>query len=850
MNRAYVLLLCLLFQLAVFAQVAPADSSATPATTSLADTAIAPQVTLAKDYAAPKKYVIAGITASGLKYYNTDRAIALSGLAVGDSITIPSDKAANIIKKMWTNGMFSNVKLSASKVEGDRITLDLYLEERPTILRYDIKGVKKGDKEELQTSLHIRRNHEYSEYFKNACVDIIKRFYYEKGFKNVEVDATVIPDTTVGSGVSLIFDVKKNDKVRVKEINFDGNKAIPSSKLRGAMKEVHRKRWYTFWRSTKYIDAKLDEDRQHIIDYYNERGYRDAAILDDSVWVISSKRVGIKFKLYEGKKYYFRNITWVGNTRYPTDFLANNVLRLHKGDVYDLVTLEERLHGNEKNSVSDIYMDEGYLFFHVSPIELRIDNDSVDVEMQIYEGKQATINSVLIEGNTKTNEHVVRRELYTRPGDLFSKSNIMTSMRYLAQMGHFDPEKLEPKLQPNPADETVDITYKVEEKPNDQIELSGGWGGGMFVGTIGLKLTNFSTRNVFDKKAWKPLPSGDGQTLTIRGQTNGSYYSAVSLSFTEPWFGGRKPNSFSASVYYTFQNSYGYNTSYTLWQNSGNTMEVIGGSLGLGRRLKWPDNFFTLYNSFDYQRFILHDWQSQFIFTDGTANNFSFKTVLGRNSTDQPIYPRKGSELSIGLQITPPFSLFKAKDFYDNPDLTQQEKYKWIEYHKWTFRTAWYSQIVGDFVFALKTQFGYLGYFNKKLGYSPFEGFDVGGDGMSGYSLYGIETIGLRGYTNSALTPTVPANVYDKFTVELRYPFILQPQSTIYALIFFEAGNVWYDIEKFNPFSMKRSAGVGVRLMLPMIGLLGIDWGYGFDRIAGAASPSGSNFHFMIGTPF
>jgi outer membrane protein insertion porin family len=809
------------------------------------------EVQLSKDYTSPKKYVVADITVSGVKYYNSDQIINISGLSRGDTIAIPSDRISQAIKKFWANGMFSNVKLSAAKVVGDKITLDIYLEERPRIISYDVKGVKKGEKDDLQEALHIRRGNEYSEYFKNACIDIIKRFFYEKGFRNVAVDATVTPDTSIGNGVRVVFEVDKNSKVRVAEIEFEGNSQISASKLRGAMKEVHRRRWYTFWRSTKYIEKKLEEDRQHILDYYNEKGYRDAAILSDSMWVVNPKRVGLKFKVYEGQKYYFRNITWVGNTRYSSEFLAN-ILRLRKGDVYDMVALDKNLRTDETNSITTLYMDDGYLFFRVDPTEIRIDGDSVDMEMRIYEGKQATISSIFIQGNTKTNEHIIRRELWTRPGDLFSKTQIMRSVRELAQMGHFDPEKLEPKLNPNPADETVDITYVVEEKPNDQIELSGGWGAGMFVGTIGLRLTNFAMGSLFDKEAWKPLPSGDNQTLTIRGQTNGSYYKAISTSFTEPWFGGKKPQSLSVSLYYTNQNN-NYSSIYGLFQSSDVSMSVLGASVGLGQRLKWPDNYFTLYNSVDFQQYRLNNWTGQFIFTDGISNNFSVKAVLGRNSTDQAIYPRRGSELSIGLQITPPYSLFNNLNYKD-PDLTAQDKYRWIEYHKWTFRMAWFNQILGDFVFALKAQFGYLGYFNQDLGYSPFEGFDVGGDGMSGYNLYGIETVGLRGYKNSSLTPIANgvqiANVYDKFTVELRYPFVLSPQSTIYGMVFFEGGNAWSDMKSFNPFSIKRSAGVGVRLLLPMIGLLGIDWGYGFDRVPGETSPSGSNIHFIIGQPF
>ncbi|MDR2938023.1 MAG: outer membrane protein assembly factor BamA [Prevotellaceae bacterium] len=808
-------------------------------------TEIVSEVNLAKDYAAPQKYIIGGVTVSGVKYYNSDQIIGISGLNVGDTVSIPGDAIAQAGKKLWGNGLFSDVKFSATKVVDDKIYLDIYLQERPRIISWDVKGIKKGDKEELTGMLHIRRGAEYSEYFKQNSIGIIERFYLEKGYKNVKVTAATSPDTTVGNGVRLVFEVDRSEKIKVAEMDFEGNQEITSGSLRGAMKEVHRKRWYKFWQSTKYIQDKLDEDKTSIIAYYNEKGYRDAKILGDSIWEISENRVGVKIKLYEGKRYYVRSVEWMGNTKYPSDLL-DGILRFKRGDVYDKVTLDKRLNAIEEASISALYMDDGYLFFRIDPTEVRIDGDSVDLEMRISEGKQATISNIFIKGNSKTNEHVIRRELWTRPGDLFNRTLVIRSVRDLAQMGHFDPEKLEPQVSPNPADETVDITFAVEEKPNDQIELSGGWGAGMFVGTVGLILNNFSMGRIFDKAAWRPFPSGDNQQLAIRGQTNGRYYKAISTSFTDPWFGGKKPQSLSVSAYFTDQNT-NY-CSYGFFQASDQSMKVVGASVGLGQRLKWPDNYFTLYTGVDLQRYILKDWSGGFVFKDGTANNFSLKAILGRNSTDQPIYPRKGSELSFSLQLTPPYSLLNGKKY--EPGMKDSERYRWIEYHKWSFRTAWFNAIAGDFVVALKAQFGYLGMYNSKVGTSPFERFDVGGDGMSGYQLYGVETVGLRGYENSALTPNEYASVYDKFTVEMRYPFVLSPQSTIYGLAFVEAGNAWHDLKKFNPFSVKRSAGFGVRLMLPMIGLLGIDWAYGFDAPPGKTEPHGSQIHFIIGTPF
>lgn len=803
-------------------------------------------VDIPTSFNAPKKYVIADVSVAGVKYYNTDQIIAISGLLSGDTITIPSEANAMAMKKLWANGMFADVKLNAKKVEGDRIFLEIYLKERPRIVGYSIQGVKKGDQDDLKEKLSLRRGSEFSEFVQNRSVDLIKKFYIEKGFRNVEVKVGFTNDSVIANGIRLYFQVDKKNKMRVKEFEFTGNKKIKSSQLRGAQKKVQRQRWYTFWRSSKYIDKELDEDKNNILEFYQERGYRDARIIGDSVWDIDKKHVGILYKIYEGNQYYYRNLTWTGNTRYPSQMLTN-ILRVQKGDVYDRVTMEKRLL-TEDNSVTTMYMDDGYLFFNVQPVEVKIEGDSVDLEMRIYEGKQATIDNIYIQGNTKTNEHVIRRELFTRPGDLFSKTHIVRSIRDLAQMGNFDPEKLDVKPVPNPANETVDLTYVVEEKPNDQIELSGGWGNGMFVGTVGLRLANFAVGRMFEKDAWTPLPTGDNQTLTLRGQTNGSYYKAVSASFTEPWLGGKKPISFTTSLYYTHQNN-----AYYAWQTGTMTMQVLGASVGIGQRLKWPDNYFTLYNSIDMQQYILDNWTGQFMFSDGVSNNLSTKIVLGRNSTDQPIYPRRGSEFSLGLQITPPYSLLNGKDYKD-PNMKDSERYHWIEYHKWTFRTAWFTSVVGDLVLAFKGQFGYLGYFNKDLGYSPFEGFDVGGDGMSGYSLYGIEVVGLRGYENSSLTPTYNgarvANVYDKFALEIRFPFVLQPQSTIYGLVFLEAGNAWTHLKDFSPFSVRRSAGAGVRIMLPMIGLLGIDWGYGFDKVPGSNEPSGGHFHFLIGMPF
>ena len=590
-------------------------------------------------------------------------------------------------------------------------------------------------------------------------------------------------------------------------------------------------------------------------------------------------RLGIDFVFDEGDKYYFRNITWTGNSVYTSEAL-NSILQIQKGDVYDVVTMEKRLQGGGKQGdidVSKLYRDNGYLFFNVQPVELNVVGDSVDVEMRIAEGKQATLNNIIINGNDLTNERVVRRQVFTRPGYLFSQSDFERSIREIASLGQFDPEAITDPAKgysiiPDQLNSTVDIVYNVTEKPSSQLELSGGWGGRTFVATVGVSFNNFSTRRMFDKSAWRPVPLGDAQNLSFRFQTSGTYYSSLSASFVEPWLFGKKPTSLSLSAYYSRQTN-----SYLMWNilNNDKQFEVYGFSAGLGNRLKWPDNYFVLYNQLSWQTYKLKDWYSNyFIFDDGISHNLSYTLGLSRTSTDQQIYPRQGSDLSFSVQITPPYSLFRRKDKgvldaagkpakvgnwrdinYDR--WSSQDRYKWIEYHKWTFKGSLYTKLVGDLVLMTRAQFGYLGYYNRKWGYSPFEGFLVGGDGMSGYNSYGSEVIALRGYENYSLTPyqatsyssngySYAGNVYDKFTVELRYPIVMQPQSTIFALLFLEGGNCWSDIRDFNPFEIKRSAGVGVRVYLPVIGLLGIDWGYGFDDKTNGKG----QFHFLIGQQF
>lgn len=800
-------------------------------------------------YETPKKYFVKEITVSGLKFLDSGVITSVSGIAVGDSILVPGDVITNAVKKLWAQGLFSDVKISAQKIEGSDLFLDIFLQEQPRISSFNFKGVRKGEIDDLKDKLKLRAGGQLTESVLENSIIILKKHYRAKGFLNVEVDPIQENDTVIANGIRLTFDIKKNNKVKIGEIDFDGNTAYSNAKLRRALKKIHR-RDINIFKPAKFIESDYEESQDNLITFYNEHGYRDSKILRDSIYKINDKRIGIKFFLYEGPQYHIRNINWIGNTKLPAEALTD-ILGMKKGDVYDKSLLEKRLFTDE-NSISTLYMDDGYLFFQLDPIESQIQNDSVDIEMRIYEGEQATINKVIIAGNTKTNEHVIRREVWSKPGYLFSKSEITRTLRELGQMGHFDPEKLDVKPMPNPADKTVDLKYILEEKANDQLEVSGGWGNRMFVGTVGIRFSNFSISRIFKKEAWRPIPSGDSQSLALRASTNGTYYKSFSLSFTEPWLGGKKPTNFSFSVYHQIQSGSTY-----FYQTSDKFFKVTGASIGIGTRLKWPDDYFTIFNEVSIQNYYLKKWEGYFIFSDGQSNNLSFKTTVSRNSTDQMIYPRRGSNISFSLQITPPYSSFNGKDY--KSAMSDNEKYKWIEYHKWTGRIQWYMPLVENLVLYTNFQFGIMGYFNKDLGHSPFEGFDVGGDGMSGYNgVFGRETIGLRGYNNGSLTPYTTignssigdGHLYDKYSIELRYPLSLKPQAAIYLLTFLEAGNSWRNADEFNPFNVHRSAGVGARMFLPMLGMLGVDWGYGFDKITGKPNAHKGQFHFLIGMPF
>ena len=832
------------------------------------------------DYNNPKKYVVGGVRLEGNQYLSADQILQVASLQKGMEVTVPSEEMSNIVTRLWLQRYFEDVSVSIDSITPTRDTafFKISIIERPRVSRWVFSGVKSGEEKELRERLNIRRGGEFSEYVAKTSSDIIKRYYKEKGFYNVKVDVNTKRDTVIQSAIRVQFAVDRGEKVKIQKITFKGADHVKESKLVRSMKKTRDKRLQNFFSSKKFQEKEYDNDKRSLIAAFNEAGYRDARIVKDTMYYVEPNRLQIDFEIDEGKQYFFRDITWTGNSVYSAETL-NQVLKIKKGDVYDVVTMEKRLFGGGKQSesyVSQYYRDNGYLFFQLDPVELNIEGESVDVEMRIVEGKPATLNNIVINGNDLTNERVIRRQLFTYPGYLFSQTDFERSIREIASMGQFDPEAImDPSkgwsILPNPMDNTVDIVYNVTEKPSSQLELSGGWGGNTFVATVGVSFNNFSTRRFFDKTAWRPVPLGDAQNLSVRFQTNGTYYTSLSASFSEPWLFGKKPTSLNMSVYYTRQtNSYIY---YNILNND-EYMEVYGFAAGLGKRLKWPDTYFVLYNQLSWQTYRLQNWAYQFLFNTGISHNLSYTLSLSRNSTDQQIYPRVGSDFSFSLQLTPPYSLLRKKDYglldqdghptkvnswkdinYDYQ--SSQDRYKWIEYHKWSFKGAVYTKLVGDLVLMARAQFGYLGYYNRNWGYSPFEGFRVGGDGMSGYDTYGSEIIALRGYENYSLTPQAlssynstgnyyAGNVYDKFTVELRYPVILQPQSTIYALLFLEGGNCWSDIRDFNPFQIKRSAGVGVRVFLPMIGLLGVDWGYGFDDPVNG----GSQFHFVIGQQF
>ena len=835
----------------------------------------------------PKTYKLAGLTVTGIEGYEDYVLTGISGLTVGQELEVPGTAITDAVKRYWKHGLFSDVSISADSIVGDNIYLKIHLAPRPRISTINYNGLKKTEREDMEKKLGLLKGGQITPNMIDRAKILAKKYFEDKGYKNAEVFIRQRDDVAAKNQVILDIDVDKKEKLKVRSIIIDGDNQLGEKKIKGtlfskgAFAKTHEAgKLSNILKSKKFTPERWAEDKKNLITKYNEYGYRDAMIVKDSVWNVDPKHVDIYVKVDEGKKYYIRNIKWVGNTVYSTDYLSR-LLDMKKGDVYNQTYLNKRL-SQDEDAVGNAYWNNGYLFYNLQPTEVNIVGDSIDLEMRITEGQQARINRVKINGNDRLYENVVRRELRTKPGDLFSKEALQRSARELASMGHFDPEAINPVPEPNYEDGTVDINYNLKQKSNDQVELSLGWGQTGVIGRVGLKLNNFSMANLFrrNREHRGILPIGDGETLSLGAQTNGTYYQSYNAQYSTNWLGGKRPIQFSVGMSYSKQTDvssnyynsgymnnynnyrYGYgNYNYNSYENyydPDKYVKLFSVYAGWGKRLSWPDDYFTLSLQLQYQRYMLRNWQ-YFIMSNGSANNLNLNIALNRTSTDNQLFPRRGSDFSVSLTITPPWSKWDHKDYAhlatdrNSPTFSQeqQEKYRWIEYHKWKFKARTFTALTSGqkcFVLMTRVEFGLLGSYNKNKK-SPFETYYMGGDGMSGYTTgYAEETIGLRGYENGSLTPRgAEGYAYTRMSLELRYPFLLG-NTTIYGLGFVEAGNAWTETSKFNPFDMKRSAGLGVRIFLPMVGMMGIDWAYGFDKVFG--TKGGSQFHFILGQEF
>ena len=811
------------------------------------------------EYSLPKKYEIGGITISGTKYLNTNTILSISGLKVGDTINVPGAKISDAINNLWNQKLFSDINIRIEKKIDNLIFLNINLSENKRLSKFNFVGkIKKSDVTSLKEELKLMRGKVLTENLINNSIEIIKEYYIEKGFYSAKINYKLTVDTITQNSENLTFIIDPGKKIKIDKIIVNGRKKIPNNntsllnrkdtiyalsdkKIRRLMKETKEKNFWRIFKVSKFIKENYEDDKKNIIAEYNKLGYRDARIISDSFYV-NKNLITLEINLEEGEKYKFGDISFVGNKIYSDNEL-NQILKIKQNDIFNQSILDQKIFGSEKGvDISSLYLDDGYLFFNATPIEKNVSDNIIDLEIRIYEGEQARINRVSIKGNTKTNDHVIMREIRTKPGNLFKRSEIMRTQRELAQLQYFDPESFDVKIDPDPSKNKVDITYILAEKSSDQIQLQGGWGAGRVVGSLGLTFNNFSTKNIFNKKSWDPLPSGDGQRLSLTASSNGIYYQQYRMSFVEPWLGNKKPNSLSISLYKSI-------TSNGQTGENRQAVELTGFTIGLGQRLKYPDDYFTIYNGVNFQQYELINSQSFFSFSNGFSNNINYEVRLGRNSIDQLVFPRSGSNFSLSLKLTPPYSMFEKKDYNSIRD---QEKFKWIEYYKWNFKSAWYSSFTEKLVLNTKLEMGLLGAYNNQLGIAPFERFYVGGDGLSGMGMVydGRELISLRGYQNNSVSSETGASIYNKYVTELRYAISLNPASTVYILGFLEAGNAWDKFDDFNPFSVKRSAGIGVRIMLPMIGMMGVDYGWGFDDIPAIPNANGGQFHFSMGQQF
>lgn len=834
----------------------------------------------------PRTYEIAGITIEGCPNYQDHLILGYAGLKVGDRITIPGPEINAAARRLWRQTLFSNVAIAVEKTAGDKVWLKLNLRQQPRISDIRYSGMKKGEQKDIEERLNLSKGNIITPNVMNIAKEIIKKYYSGKGFGNAEVQISLIDDISAPNEAIVDINVNRNDKVKVHKIYIEGNEVLSDRAIKSAMKKTNENgNLLNLFKQKKFVESDYEDDLKRIIEKYNEKGFRDARIVKDSVTPYDEKKVDVFLTVEEGKKYYINDITWVGNTLYSSDML-DEILGMHKGDVYNQKLLNKRV-SEDDDAIANYYMNRGYLFYNLMPIEKNINGDSIDIEMRMMEGPQARINNVVINGNDRLYEKVIRRELRVRPGDLFSKDDLMRSAREIAQTGHFNPETMDIRPEPNEENGTVDIVFNLESKANDQLELSLGWGQSGIIGKVGVKFTNFSIKNLLYPKSYKGLiPQGEGQTLSISAQTNARYYQAYSFSFLDPWFGGKRPNQFTVSGYYSRQT--GVNSSYfnNRWQNpylySGSGMgmltygnndyyqssienaydpnkvlQMVGVTVGLGKRLSWPDDWFQFQATLTYNWYYLKNWDYLYYMNNGTSNAIVLGLSLMRNSIDNPMFTRSGSTFSLDLNITPPASLFGKRDWkrLSQEETTHAKKqlYHWIEYWKLRFKSRTYTPLLnpdGQYTLVLMTRadIGLLGSFNRYLK-SPFETFYVGGDGMSGTYTYATETVGLRGYDNGQLTPYQHEGyAYTRFGLELHFPFLLQSSTTIYGLVFAEGGNAWTSVDKFEPFNLKRSAGAGVRIILPMVGLMGIDWAYGFDKVFGQRG--GSHFHFILGQEF
>ncbi|MEM0996653.1 MAG: outer membrane protein assembly factor BamA [Bacteroidota bacterium] len=815
------------------------------------------------DYETPKTYTIAGLTVEGCEYTTQNSVILHTGLAIGDNVSIPGTDIGKAIKSLWDQNVFADIDISVENIVGDKVFLLIKVEERPRISSFTFRGVTKGHADDLREKLRFVRSAMWTKEKERRATRIIRNFYMEKSFFNTKVNFAVEDDELMKGGVKLKILVDRGERIKIHEIKVEGNQDFSDRRLKKKMKELKEKKGWRLWARSKYLPAKMDDAKDNLVAFYRQNGYRDAEVVFDTTYMYDENTLDVEMRVYEGNQFYLRNISFSGNYKYTDDSLSS-ILGIERGDLYNAELLDRRLNGDQNGrDVSGLYLDDGYLFFNADPVEVAVDGDSVDLEIRMFEGPQATIRKVIVEGNTKTSDYVILRELRTLPGQKFSRADLIRSQREILNLGYFNQETLQMVPIPDPISGTVDIKYVVEEKPSDQLQIQGGWGGrirdqdgntigGGFVGTVQLGFNNFSTRKFFKKKAWNPIPSGDGQKLNLAVQMNGVGWQNYSISFLEPWLGGKKPNSLGVSTGYTVNQS----------PSNGFRMKTINTGVDYGMRLKWPDDFFRAYASLQYKYYDITNGRNAFTaidFDDAFINIIAGRLTIDRTSIDAPIYARSGSQINFSIEGTPPYSLFdRGTDYATLEDAT---KFKFLEYHKWKFSSTWYFQVVKNLVIKPRVQFGYLGSYRNDYGISPFERFYLGGSGLGQFNFYGWEYIGLRGYPDNSIGPRpeggnvntqpVGGSIYHKYSLELRYPITLNQAAPIWVLGFAEAGNTWLGSNQYQPFDLKRAAGVGLRVMLPMVGLLGIDWGYGFDRITpDAPAVNGSQFTFVIGQEF